>query len=474
MVYDRTTAHQEWKSLPLGEAVDILDSRRIPVNSDERAKRVGDVPYYGATGQVGWIDDYIFDEELVLLGEDGAPFLDRARPKAYMIRGKAWVNNHAHVLRGKAGILLNSFLLHQLNRVDYTPYVSGTTRLKLPQAPLRRIQVLVPPLDEQQRIVAEIEKQFTRMDAGTTSLTRVQSALKRYRASVLKAACEGRLVPTEADLACKENRSYETGEQLLQRILKERRENWSGKGKYKEPTAPEPPSDADLPQGWIWTGVEQLADGTKHAIKAGPFGSSLKKSMYTRTGFKIFGQEQVIRGDPYFGGYFISHELFTQLKACEAKPGDILISLVGTAGKVLILPADSAPGIINPRLLKLSLSRFGVNPKFIKILLESSTARMFFKLAAHGGTMEILNLGILKALPVPLPPMAEQTRIVADVERRLSVLEELETVLNVNFQRATRLRQSILTTAFAAQRPDAESSSRTYASRDAELKPANA
>src|SRR5438128_1786576 len=101
MVYDKTTGDNEWPRRPLGEVVDILDSRRIPVNSKERAKRVGDVPYYGATGQVGWIDDYIFNEELVLLGEDGAPFLDQTKPKAYLIRGRSWVNNHAHVLRGK-------------------------------------------------------------------------------------------------------------------------------------------------------------------------------------------------------------------------------------------------------------------------------------------------------------------------------------------------------------------------------------
>jgi type I restriction enzyme S subunit len=286
--------------------------------------------------------------------------------------------------------------------------------------------IRLPPLDEQERIVAEIEKHFTRLDAGVASLKRVQIALRHYRASVLKAACEGRLVATEADLARKENRSYESGAELLQRILKERREKWNGRGKYKEPAAPEPFSNVDLPDGWIWTGFEQLADGTKHAIKAGPFGSSLKKSVYTASGFKIYGQEQVIRDNPYFGDYFISRELFKQLQSCEAKPGDILISLVGTTGKVLILPSDSAPGIINPRLLKLSLNRSGVNPKFIKILLESSTARAFFKLAAHGGTMEILNLGILKALPVPLPPRAEQTRIVAEVERKFSVVDELE------------------------------------------------
>ena len=134
--------------MPLGEVVDILDSRRVPINSTERAKRVGTVPYFGATGQVGWIDDHLFDEELVLLGEDGAPFLDGTKAKAYMVRGKTWVNNHVHVLRAKAG-LSNGFLLYQLNHVDYHPFVSGSTRLKLPQGPMRQIPLLVPPLDEQ-------------------------------------------------------------------------------------------------------------------------------------------------------------------------------------------------------------------------------------------------------------------------------------------------------------------------------------
>jgi type I restriction enzyme S subunit len=81
-----STSEAKWKESALGEVVDILDSRRVPVNSDERKNRVGDVPYYGATGQVGWIDKHLFDEELVLLGEDGAPFLDSAKPKAYLVR----------------------------------------------------------------------------------------------------------------------------------------------------------------------------------------------------------------------------------------------------------------------------------------------------------------------------------------------------------------------------------------------------
>jgi type I restriction enzyme S subunit len=106
-------------------------------------------------------------------------------------------------------------------------------------------------------------------------------------------------------------------------------------------------------------------------MTAGPFGSSLKKSVYTPRGFKIYGQEQVIKGDAYYGDYFISRDLYEKLRSCEVHAGDILVSLVGTAGKVLVLPADCAPGIINPRLLKMSLSRSGIHPKFIKILILS-------------------------------------------------------------------------------------------------------
>ena len=116
----------------------------------------------------------------------------------------------------------------------------------------------LPPQHERDRIVADIEKQFTRLDSGVASLKRVQITLKRYRASVLKAACEGRLVPTEAELARKENRSYETGEELLQRILKERREKWTGKGKYKEPNAPDITSLGKIPDGWALASLDQL------------------------------------------------------------------------------------------------------------------------------------------------------------------------------------------------------------------------
>ena len=356
--------------------------------------------------------------------------------------------------------------------IDKMKTGSSDSGLNLTHDRFRQLSIPVGPLPEQRRIVAEIEKQFTRLEAGLTALKRVQAGLKRYRAAVLKAACEGKLVPTEAELAkvaAASRRSasgsgvaplspdksrdgsstFETGAQLLARILAERRAKWTGRGSYKEPAVPDAPAETELPEGWVWAGFDQLSDGSRHAMKAGPFGSSLKKSVYTPRGFKIYGQEQVIKGDAYYGDYFISRDLYEKLRSCEVHAGDILVSLVGTAGKVLVLPADCAPGIINPRLLKMSLSRSGIHPKFIKILMEAPQTRTFFKLAAHGGTMEILNLGILKSLPVPLPPLAEQTRIVAEVERRLSVVEELEAVVSANLQRAGRLRQSILKNAMA-------------------------
>jgi len=110
------------------------------------------------------------------------------------------------------------------------------------------------------------------------SLKRVQTALKRYRASVLKAACEGRLVPTEAELARKENRSYETGEQLLRRILKQRRERWNGKGKYKEPRVPQALPDK-LPDGWAWASWDQVAFSQN--------GRPFKSAEYQSSGFKL-------------------------------------------------------------------------------------------------------------------------------------------------------------------------------------------
>ena len=128
------------------------DNYRKPVNLTERKKRIADkekdklYPYFGATGQVGFIDDYLFDGKYILLGEDAAPFSDKTAQKAYIVSGKIWVNNHAHILES---LILSEYLLHSLNSVDYLNYVYGTTRLKLTQENMNKILLPIPPIKEQ-------------------------------------------------------------------------------------------------------------------------------------------------------------------------------------------------------------------------------------------------------------------------------------------------------------------------------------
>ena len=185
--------NNSWEYRPLSEAVDICDSLRKPINSKERSNRIEGkhtdelYPYYGATGQVGYIDDYITDGEYVLLGEDGAPFLDAFAHKAYVISGKTWVNNHAHILKAKGD---SRFLCYYLNSFNYKDYVSGTTRLKLTQGKMKMIPVPFPARSEQERIVSRIEELFSSLDNAVETLNKTKKQLEVYRQAVLKKAFE--------------------------------------------------------------------------------------------------------------------------------------------------------------------------------------------------------------------------------------------------------------------------------------------
>ncbi|MDY0048168.1 MAG: restriction endonuclease subunit S [Thauera propionica] len=188
-----------WANCELSDVVEVLDAQRIPLNSGERAARTEGkpesalFPYYGATGLVGYVDDYIFDEPLILLGEDGVPFLDLYRRKAYRISGKAWVNNHAHVLRPISWACDSRFIEAYLNCCDYAGHVTGTTRLKLTQAAMNRLPLPLAPLPEQKRIADKLDSVLARVDACRDRLDRIPALLKRFRQSVLAAATSGRL-----------------------------------------------------------------------------------------------------------------------------------------------------------------------------------------------------------------------------------------------------------------------------------------
>lgn len=156
-VFSKELGHEiprEWEVVKLESTVAILDSKRIPLSAMERSKRKGPYPYCGANGIIDYIDGYLFDGEFILLAEDGGDFGKHGR-SAYIMSGRFWVNNHAHVLKALADKATNSFLLYALNFFDLSPYIVGSTRKKLNQDKLRSIKIPLPPLPEQRRI-AEI------------------------------------------------------------------------------------------------------------------------------------------------------------------------------------------------------------------------------------------------------------------------------------------------------------------------------
>jgi len=191
---------KKWERKRLGEVCEFLDSMRIPVNDGERQKRIAGkkqtelYPYYGANGQVGWIDNFIFDEELVLLAEDGGFFGSFEKPIAYRVGGKCWVNNHAHVLRTNREIIDVDWLYFSLGiRPDIMCFVSGTTRPKLNQEQASKIPIPLPSILIQQRIAADLKGKMAEVENLESTIQNQQSALNSFPQAILRQAFNGEL-----------------------------------------------------------------------------------------------------------------------------------------------------------------------------------------------------------------------------------------------------------------------------------------
>ena len=345
------------------------------------------------------------------------------------------------------------FLYYFLHSPSYWEQVSqesaGIALQNINARKLASFTIQIAPLPEQRRIVAEIEKHFTRLDASVAALKRVQANLKRYRASVLKSACEGKLVPIEAELARSEGRDYEPADRLLERILSERRAQWESqenrRGKYKEPVAPDTTELPELPEGWVWATLAQLATiGTGST----PLTS---KTEYYRDGSVPWVTSSALN-DPIVSSpsNYVTQQAAEDYRLSLYPIHTLLIAMYGegkTRGKCSEL---MFPSTINQAIAAVTAEDSAVDCRpYSKIFLHGNyeaTRRL-----SSGGVQPNLNLGLLKALAIPLPPLAEQRRIVAEVDRRLSVVQQAEAVVEANLTRAERLRQSILKQAFSGK-----------------------
>jgi type I restriction enzyme S subunit len=356
---------------------------------------------------------------------------------------------------------------------------TGTTFKSISSSTLRTLSFPLAPLPEQHRIVAEIEKQLSRLDEAVAGLKRIQINLKRYRASVLKSAVEGKLTAEWR----KQHPDTEPAEQLLQRILKERRAHWEQaelekmqaagkppkddkwKQKYKEPIAVDVSDLPALPEEWVFVGIEQLILFNKDAIRTGPFGSLLKKYEHQSQGIPVLGIENIAAMRFLHGSkIYITKEKADQLLNYAVHAGDILISRSGTVGEICVVPENLGEARISTNLMKITFTKDGMLPVFFTFLFNGSPF-VLKQISEYckGSTRSFLNQEILKKLVFVFPPLQEQTQIVSEVERRLSIADEVEQQINTNLKRAERLRQAILKKAFSGrlvpQDPDDEPAS---------------
>lgn len=397
-----------WVETKLDQICKILDSFRIPINNEERIERIKRIskaklfPYFGATGQVGVIDEYLFDGEYILLGEDGAPFLDAFKNKAYIVNGKFWVNNHAHILKAH---LSNQFVLHYLNQFGFRGYVSGTTRLKLTQLAMKEIPVPLPPLAEQHRIVAKIEELFSGLDKGVETLRAAQQQLKVYRQAVLQWAFEGKLT--------EKNKRQSAGKTMkLMDVVVE-----------------------------------------KGGLRRGPFGSAIKKEYFVSTGYKVYEQGNAINDDPYRGNYYIDSDKYQELINFKAVAGDLIVSCSGvTLGRISRLPNDAEPGVINQALLRIRLKEGLICPNyFISYFRSEFFQRKIFDKSRGTAMPNLVGIKEFREIELLVPPVSDQHAIMQEIESRLSVCDKLEETIGQSLLQAEALRQSILKKAFAGK-----------------------
>ncbi len=357
------------------------------------------------------------------------------------------------VLRPANGIdrkFLFNLVLDDTFATNVNPLQRGTSYPAVRDRDVLSQKVFLPSLAEQHRIVAEIERHLTRIDASVAALKRVQANLKRYRASVLNDACEGKLVPTEAELARGEGRDYEPADRLLERILAERRARWESqekrRGKYKGPVTPDTSNLPELPEGWAWVGLDQLATVISNGYAKRPRGDIGTPILRISAVRPLSVDLQDIR-------WVDSKD---DLSRFLVHPGDLLFTryngnrnLVGVCGVVAALDRK----ILHPdKLIRTCLTKKGALSNFVQIVANSGVSRKFLerRIRTTAGQSGISGSD-LKSMPIPLPPLAEQHRIVAEVERRLSVIQQAEAIIEANLTRAERLRQSILKQAFSGK-----------------------
>jgi len=381
----------DWKIRPLGEICDVLDNKRKPITKKNRIE--GDIPYYGATGILSYVEDFLFDEQLVLLGEDGAKWESGAN-SAFIISGKTWVNNHAHVLRPIRTILDDNWLTYNLNHQNLLPYVSGMTVPKLNQGNMRTISVPIPPLPEQKRIVAKLDQAFEAIDQAKANV----------------------------------EHNLQNGKDLFQSQLNEvfsqNVESWAEM------------SLEELSVDLITKGATPTTYGFPFVDKGIPF---LRSECVSGKGFNPKG----IR--------YISDEAHEMMKRSVVKQGDILISITGNIGRVTRYPTEMDSGNINQHIARVRILKSTADVDFVVYQIQSDVIQSHYQSIYNGAAYPLLSLKQIRETKVFIPNAEKQKQLVNLLNSLKVETVNLESGYQGELDALAELKISILQKAFKGE-----------------------
>ncbi len=405
---------ESWEWVRFGTITINRDSERIPLSVDERSKLTKTFDYYGASGVIDKVDRYLFDKPLLLIGEDGANLINRSTPIAFIAKGKYWVNNHAHVLDYNNEDLMQ-YVCWYINAISLVDYITGTAQPKMNQEKMNSIMVALPPLAEQKRIVAKIEELLPKVEEygkAQDALDKLNAELpERLKKSILQEAISGRLVPQDPN--------DEPASILLDKIRAEKAKLVK-EGKLKKKDLEETPISEDerpfnIPDSWEWCKLGWIGDWGAGATPA-----------KGNPEFYDNGTIPWLRTGELNNGYLYDSEIKVTPKALEkcslrmCEIGDVLIAMYGaTIGKTAIagikLTTNQACCACTPYCLY---------NKYLMYFLMAS--KKTFTEMGEGGAQPNISREKIIAFPFPLPPLAEQKRIVAKIEQLLGEIEKLK------------------------------------------------
>ena len=382
-----------WGDSKLEDVCEILDKFRVPLNSDERQVRKGNVPYWGANGIVDYIDEAIFDEPLLLMPEDGGPFGEaRVKPICHKIDEPVWVNNHAHVLRVSSA---NREYVYQwfVNR-DITDFLVGGTRAKLNQKALRALPILLPPLNEQHRI-AEI---LSSVDASIQATQAVIEQAERVKRGLMEELLTGGL-----------------GSEAIER--------------------------GEVPEGWA---IIKLADlTTKIGSGVTPKGG---KKAYVESGFQLIRSQNVGWGEMLLDDVaFITPEQHEKMDATKLKKDDVLLNITGASiGRSAIYKGETGAANVNQHVCILRTKEV-LAAGYLNAWLLSHAGQKTIDAFQAGGNRQGLNFQQIGSFPIPLPPISEQQRIAEIISSVDELIAQHKSVIEQQARTKRGLMDDLLT-----------------------------